>query len=153
MSTFKILIDRLKGGQTHQIEEMADPTFLGPDEPELQFKAKVFAKGEAYLTDDHLIIHLKAATTVSMPCAVCNKPTHVELKVDDFYHAEPTEEIKGAIFDISEALRESLLIELPRTVECNGGNCPDRSTIEAYMRPKEQDRPNFPFANMNKDLK
>jgi uncharacterized metal-binding protein YceD (DUF177 family) len=151
MSTFKILIDRLKGGQTHKIEELADPAFLGPEESELRFKAKVFTKGEAYLTDDHLIIHLKAATTVAMPCAVCNSMIDVDLKVDDFYHAEPIEEIRSAIFDISEALRESLLIELPRTVECNGGKCPERSTLTAFMRPKSEDRPNFPFADMNNE--
>lgn len=151
MSTFKILIDRLKGGQTHKIEELADPAILGPDEPELKFKSKVFAKGEAYLTDDHLIVHLKTATTVAMPCAICNHLIDIELKVDNFYHAEPIEEIRGAIFDISEALRQSLLLELPRTVECKGGNCPDRSTLAAYMRPQKDDRPNFPFADMNND--
>lgn len=153
MSNFKILIDRLKGGQTHKIEELADPAFLGPDEAELKFKSKVEAKGEAYLTDDHLIIHLKSATTVSMPCAVCNKMIDVDLKLDNFYHAEPIEEIRGAVFDLSEALREALLIELPRTVECNGGKCLERSTLEAYMRSQDRDRPNYPFANMNKDLK
>ncbi len=126
MSTFKILIDRLKGGQTQKIEEMADPAFLGPDEPELRFQAKVSVKGEAYLAEADLIIHLKARTKIQMPCAVCNKMIEVHLQVDNFYHAEPIEEIPSAVFDYSEALREALLIELPRTVECNGGTCPER---------------------------
>lgn len=151
MSTFKILIDRLKGGHTHKIEEMVEPAFLGPDEPELRFKTKVFVKGEAYLTDAHLIIHLKAATQVNMPCAVCNQMIDIDLKVDNFYHTEPIEEIPSAVFDFSEALREALLIELPRTVECSGGKCPERATITPYMR--SQDRTNFPFADMDEDLK
>jgi uncharacterized metal-binding protein YceD (DUF177 family) len=151
MSTFKILIDRLKGGQTQKIEEMANPAFLGLDEPELRFKTKVFVKGEVYLTDTHLIIHLKASTKASMPCAVCNEMIDVDLKVDNFYHTEPIEEIPSAVFDFSEALREAILIELPRTVECNNGNCPERASITPYMR--SQDRSSFPFADMEDDLK
>lgn len=151
MSTFKILIDRLKGSHTHKIEEKVDPGFLGPEEPELRFKAPVSVKGEAYLTDDHLIIHLRAATKISMPCAVCNEWIDVDLKVDDFYHTEPVEEIRSAIYDYSEVLREALLIELPRTVECSSGKCPDRTLMEPYLRP--HDRTNFPFADINKDLK
>lgn len=151
MSTLLILIDRLKGGQTQKIEEGLDPAFLGPDEPELRFKAKVNVKGEAYLTDAHLIIHLKAQTQVSMPCAVCNQMIHIDLKVDDFYHTVPIEEIPSAVFNYSEALREALLIELPKTVECNGGNCPDRATITPFLRTETRTEKTtyFPFADMD----
>ncbi len=151
MSAFKILIDRLKGGSSYKIDLKADPEFLGPDEPELIFDAPVIVKGEAYLTDEHLIIHLKAATQAKMPCAICNQMIEIDLQVDNFYHAEPTSEIKGAIFDFSEALRASLLIELPRTVECNGGKCHERASMAPFIQPKE--RTHFPFANMDNDLK
>lgn len=147
MSAFKILIDRLKGGHTHKIEEGLDPAFLGPDEPELHFKTKVIVKGEAYLTDSHLIIHLAAATKVRMPCAICNEMIETELKVDHFYHTEPIEEIPSAIFDYSEALREALLIELPRTVECNKGKCPQRPAVAPFLRAEKNTH--LPFANMD----
>ncbi len=152
MSPFKILIDRLKGGSTHKIDLRIDPTFLGPDEPELKFKHQVLIKGEAYLTDEHLIIHLKASTEARMPCSVCNEMIGIDLKVDNFYHTEPIEEIKGAIFDFSEALRESLLIELPKTVECNGGKCSERASITPFIK-SQKERTHFPFANMDQDLK
>lgn len=152
MSAFKILIDRLKGGQTQKIDLREDPRFLGPDEPELKFKSEVTAKGETYLTDEHLIVRLKAATMVLMPCAICNEMIEVKLKVDNFYHTEPIEEIKGAIFDFSEALREALLIELPRTVECNGGKCSGRDFMTPFMKSMK-DRTHFPFADMDKDIK
>jgi uncharacterized metal-binding protein YceD (DUF177 family) len=147
---FKILIDRLKGGQTHKIEEALDPRFLGPDEDALKFFSKVIVKGDAYVTEAHLIIHLKGGTKVLIPCAVCNQMTEVELKVDNFYHTEPMEEIKSAIFDYSEALREALLIELPRTVECNQGKCPERELIKPFLRSKERDdKSQFPFADLD----
>lgn len=149
-----ILIDRLKGGHTQKIEEQMDPSFLGPDEAELRFPEKVSVKGEAYLTDAHLILHLKARTQISMPCAVCNKMIDADLKVDNFYHTEPIEEIASAAFDYSDALREALLIELPRTVECNQGNCPERATIDPFLRSKSRAEKTkyFPFADMD-DLK
>lgn len=152
MSAFKILIDRLKGGQTLKIEESLDPAVLGPNEPELHFNQKVIVKGEAYLTDAHLIIHLKASTSALMPCAVCNEMIKTDLKVDNFYHTEPIEDIPSAVFDYSEALREALLIELPRTVECNGGKCPERGIIAPFLRAETRadKTTHFPFADMDK---
>ena len=152
--SFKILIDRLKGGLSQKIEEALDPSFLGPSEPELRFTSKVKVKGEAYVTDSHLIVHLKASTKVSMPCAVCNQMIDVGLRSDDFYHTESLEEIRGAVFDYSEALREALLIELPKTVECNGGKCPEREVIEPFLKPPARsDRTTHcPFADID-DLK
>lgn len=149
--SFRILIDRLKGGLTQKIGEAVNPSFLGPDEPELRFKEKVDIKGEAYLTDDHLIIHLKAKTRVFMPCAVCNEMIDKELKIDNFYLTQPIEEIRGACFDFSEPLREALLIELPKVVECNNGNCPERSTIAPYLRPENRQEKTtyFPFEDLN----
>jgi uncharacterized metal-binding protein YceD (DUF177 family) len=149
MSAFKILIDRLKGGLTQKIEETVSPAFLGPDEPELSFTQEVIVKGETYLAEDHLVVRLDAATQVSMPCSVCNEMVAIDLKVDHFYHAEPIEEIRGAVFDISDALREALLIELPRTIECNGGKCPERANLKPYMR--ERNETHLPFADMDKE--
>lgn len=150
MSAFKILIDRLKGGHTQKIEETLDPGFLGPNEPELRFAEKVGVRGEAYLTDDHLILHLKAATKAVMPCAVCNEWVEVHLKVDNIYHTEPIQEIPTAIFDYSETLRESLLIELPKTVECNRGNCSQRAALKPFLRSETRadTTTHFPFADL-----
>ncbi len=147
---FVVLIDRLRGGRSWKIEGAFDARFLGPDEPDLRFSSKVQLKGEAYLTDSHLIVHLKASTTVEIPCSICNQMTPSELKVDNFYHTEPIENIPSAQFDFSEQLREALLIELPKTVECNQGKCPERQIITPYMRTeKKQERTYLPFANLD----
>jgi hypothetical protein len=74
-----------------------------------------------------------------------------ELKVENFYFTKPVEEIVGAVFDYAEALREALLIELPRTAECNGGKCPERAMMAPYLRPENRkENPSyFPFADMD----
>lgn len=149
---FVILIDRLKGGRSQKIEGAFDPAFLQVDEPDLRFATQVHVQGEAYLTDAHLIIHLKAHTAASMPCAVCNQMIAAILKLDNFYHTAPVEEIRGAKFDFTEALREAFLIELPKTIECNGGNCPERATMTPYLRPSVPTKKTtyFPFADVDK---
>lgn len=148
---FKILIDRLNKGETQKIDETLEPAFLALNEKELQFPEKVMVKGDAYLTDDHLIIRLKAKTAASMPCAICNEMIRIELNIEDFYHAQPVEEIPSAIFDFSEVLREGLLIGLPQYVECNKGKCPERATLAPYLKPKarEEKTTYFPFADMD----
>ena len=151
MSECKLLIDRLKKGQTEKIDQTLERAFLGPDEKELKFSFAVKAKGEAYLTDDHLIIRLKASTKVLMPCSICNEMIESDLNVDHFYHAVPVEEIECAIFDYQEFLREALLLELPQTVECNDGNCPERATMAPYIR--SSDDANFPFKDIDDDEK
>jgi len=148
---FKILIDRLKGGQTEKIEEALDPAFLAVDEKELRFPSKVDVKGDVYLTDDHLVIRLKAKTTVSMPCAICNEMIKTELKIEDFYHAHPIEEIPSAIFDYTELLREAILLGIPQYIECNNGNCPERASLAPFLRSQARiEKPTyFPFADMD----
>lgn len=149
--SFKIWIDRLKNGQTQRIAETLDPSFFEIKEEELQFHAPVQVKGEAYITEDELILHLNASTLARMPCAICNKMIDAPLKIENFYHAEPISNIRDAIFDFREALREALLIELPKYIECQGGKCPERSTLLPYMRGENRkDKTTyFPFSGLD----
>ncbi len=151
MEEFKIYIDRLKSGQTARVEGLFDPAFLEIEEAELQFHTPVQVRGEAYVTDDHLIIHLSASTTAEMPCAICNQMIQTRLTAKDFYHTEPLREIPSAIFDFSIPLREALLIEVPRTVECNQGHCASREMLKPYMRAEKKPEKTdyFPFSNID----
>lgn len=147
---FKIYIDRLRGGNAETIDTLLDPSFLDVHEKDLSFSSPVQLKADTYLTDEHLIIHLKASTKAIRPCAICNQPTPTDLVVEDFYHTELIQDIPSAIFDFREVLREALLIELPLIVECNGGKCPERETLRPFMRSKERkENPTyFPFTDI-----
>ena len=151
MEEFKIYIDRLKGGHTTRLHGSFDPAFLEVHEAELQFHHPVKVSGEAYLTDDHLVIHLSAATIAQMPCSICNQMIQTKVYTKDFYHTVPLAEIPSAIFDFSDPLREALLIELPRTVECNEGQCPSRETLKPFMRSEKRSEKTdyFPFSNID----
>jgi uncharacterized metal-binding protein YceD (DUF177 family) len=150
-SPFQIWIDRLKSGQSQLINESFTPDFLDIREDELQLNSPVVAVGEAYLTENELILRLKASTRALMPCAVCNQMIQFELSVKDFYHAQPLSEVPSGIYDYQAPLREALLIELPRYVECNQGKCPDRKVIAPYLRSekKVEENTHFPFSNLD----
>ena len=85
-----------------------------------------------------------------MPCSICNEMIEIDLKIVDFYHTEPTLEIRDAIFDFSSVLREALLIEVPTYAECCKGHCPQRQTLNPFLRKKARSEPDthFPFANL-----
>lgn len=150
MEQFQILIDRLKGGKIQKIEGKFDPSFLEIDEKDLRFPAPVEVKGEVYLADDELILRLKAKVKALLPCAICNQMVETELKVENMTHAEPVSEITSHVFDFRELLREDLLIELPKVVECNQGKCPERSVVAPYLRPQARVEKTtyFPFADL-----
>ena len=149
---FKIWIDRLGEGNVQKIDGSFASSFLEVDEQELKFPAPVQVTGEAYLADQHLVIHLTARTTAAMPCTICNQMIETELAVKNFYHSEALEEIPSAVFDFAAPLREALLIELPHYFECCNGNCPERANIAPYLRssPKAADdkKINLPFADL-----
>lgn len=142
---FKIWIDRLTEGRVQKIDTTFESSFLEIDEKELKFRAPVVVAGEAYLAEAELIIHLKAQTKATLPCAICNEMLDAELKVDNFYQSIELKEIEGAIFDFSSQLREALLIEVPTHFECCGGNCPERPKIKPYLREKQE---HFPFKDL-----
>ncbi len=63
MDQLKIYIDQTQRcSQTFKIEEVLSPDFLDIREEELLFKDPIHLKGEAYLSSEHLIIHLNIST-------------------------------------------------------------------------------------------
>jgi uncharacterized metal-binding protein YceD (DUF177 family) len=149
---FQIFIDRLKDGQTLTIEEKCSPMFLDIHEEGLKFTSPVDIKGRAYLTSDHLILHLSIATEGSMPCLICNDFFSFPISIDEFTHAEPLADIVNHIFDFTELLRETILLEVPAFAECNQGKCPERVTLANYLKlpqnTKSSEPVHYPFNNL-----
>lgn len=146
---FHILIDRLKNGSSQAIDETLNPEFLEIEEEDLRAESEVKVKGKAYLTESELILNLNAATKVMMPCSICNQMTHVDLAIENFYHAHPLDEIPSGVYSFKAPLREALLIELPKYAECNQGKCPKREDMTPYLKEKKQNKDtHFPFSDL-----
>jgi hypothetical protein len=146
---FIIYIDRLKEGVVQKIDALLSSDFFEVDEPDLHFKDAVKVSGEAYLTDEDLVLHLTASTIAQMACSICNRMVPWPLCIKGYYHAEPLSDIRGARFDYRPVLREALLVELPKVAECSGG-CLERKTIEPFLHKEKQDNPThyFPFTDL-----
>jgi len=145
---FILYVDRLKGGTVQKIGLHLSPDFFDVHEPDLLFQDPVEVRGEAYLAEEELVIHLNASTLARMPCSICNQMLPFSLVIQNFYHAVPLSEVKTGLFDLRQPLREALLIELPKTVECPGG-CKERDSIAPYLKKKpEAPETYFPFSDL-----
>lgn len=156
METLKIYIDRLKRGQTLKIDERLSPDFLDIDEEDLLFEDSVHLKGETYLANEHLIVHLNVETQACLPCSICNDLVHIPIVIKNIYLSQPLAEIKGAIFDMTNEIRESILLQIPLFTECHNGKCPERENLKQFLKPTPKESKNdivhFPFADLDKEI-
>jgi len=145
---FKIYTDRLYSGDNEKIQVEANPQFLAVKDKDIIFPDTVFIQGEAYFAENQLIIRLTLKTKVSLPCLMCNEWVTTSLEVDDFYHVESLENIRDGFFDFSENVREALLIQAPKYIECHQGVCPTRNIYGKFL--KQPESKTFPFSNLDK---
>jgi uncharacterized metal-binding protein YceD (DUF177 family) len=155
MDNLKIYIDRLNGGQTQKIEETLAPDFLELDEEDLVFDDPVTLQGEVYIANEHLVIHLNIATFAYLPCSICNDAVHSPIVIKSLYLTRALSEIHGAIFDLADEIRESVLLQTPLFVECDKGKCPERDNLKKFLKPNQNipevgEDTHFPFADLDK---
>ena len=150
-NTLKIFVRSLQDGHVQKIQEALPCDFLNICEQELSFSPTLSIQGETYLANEHLVIKLEALLEAHLPCAVCNEIAKIPLHIKDFMHIEPINELPSLIFNYSALLREAILLAVPQFTECNGGHCPERRTVENYLKkPKKISKEdNFPFSNLN----
>lgn len=147
--SFNIYVDRLYDGHIEEINEKISPELLDVKERDLSFNDTLFFKGETYIAEDDLILHLSISTYATMPCSICNEPVKVEIKELDFYQAEPLKEIKTGIYSFKELMREMILLEVPPFAECDNGNCSRRNEIKKYLKEEGKDDTLYrPFADL-----
>lgn len=147
---FKVYIDRLHNGKTQRVEALFPPEFLDVNEESLRFEKPVMVHGEAYIAEEDLVLHFKVEAEVLMPCSICNEMTPVVLSLPSFYEAVPLADVKGAIYDFRDCLREEVLLQIPHTVECQEGTCPARHEVSQYLKAEkaEENDGYQPFADL-----
>lgn len=144
-----IYVDRLKSGSETTINCVLPASFMEVEEAELKFKKDIVIEGRAYASGDHLIVHFDALTYAFMPCSICNEDVEVKIQLNKYIHTVPLEEIKGSVYNGGPALREALLLEVPKLAECQG-ECPQRKQLQTFLK-EERDKTHFPFAELDKE--
>ncbi|MCH9611929.1 MAG: hypothetical protein S4CHLAM102_04060 [Chlamydiia bacterium] len=131
----KIILSNLAGDKQELFDEVVTADELRLDGPELGFEdPAVRVKGQAYITSDMLIIQYTLSIWPLFVCKICNERFPSPMEIDKTTHAEELSNIRDGIFDLSEPVREHILLELPRFSECNDGNCPDRVEVNKYIK-------------------
>lgn len=129
---FKIYVDRLSDGTVEHLDETFPSGFLIEGKEEFSFEPDVKVSGEAYVAEQELILHLNLSAVAIVPCAICNEPVKVPVEVQGFYHAESLEETRSGVYCYRDLLRETILLEVPQFVECEG-HCPKREDFVNYL--------------------
>lgn len=137
---FKIYVDRLSGGQEEVIKECFSPDFMDISDGTHKFPDDIFVEGKAYLADSHLILHLDIAARYTTSCKICNEDISLPLNLKGLYLTEEVENIPGHVFDMQNALRDSILLEIPMYSECEG-HCPKRFEYSMYLKSPSDEPP------------
>lgn len=152
MEKLKIYIDRLKDGHQEALVASTDPQTLGlQEERELHFPNPVEIRGNAYLADDHLIVRLSITTTATLPCSVCNESVPMLVKIENNYTTLSLSEVGSSVYDLTDEIRETILLQLPQFTECQGGSCPERARLNPFLpqdKPADATPHHFPFADL-----
>ncbi len=130
----KVYIDRMRDGETEEVDETLEPSFMDIHEKEMRFEDPVTLEGEAYVTDDWLIVRLSIQTKVHLICSVCNEPFEFEIDIQNMVHDEPLENIRDASFDLLPLVRESVLLAVPFYPQCGIDVCSKRHEIEPFLK-------------------
>jgi uncharacterized metal-binding protein YceD (DUF177 family) len=152
-NAFSIYIEQLRQGHIEKIKENLPPDFLEVPDKELSFPEDVLLDGEVYVANDTLVMHFNVQTTVTLQCVICQGPVNVDIRIKGLYQTVPVTEIPSGIYNFKEALREIILLEVPKFAECNAGNCPERQGIAKYLKQPhpgvEDDEGTYrPFADL-----
>lgn len=134
---FLINLDQLRKKDTLPLNQVVSSAFLDLDEKDIQFGDEINLRGEAYIVDERLILHLDVLVPVILTCSICNGEAPLNIEVNNLYHVEEIGPLKSPIFDFSTVLRQEILLEVPRFTECQNGNCPERETLKAYLGTKK----------------
>ncbi|MDN3505237.1 MAG: hypothetical protein P0S95_06665 [Rhabdochlamydiaceae bacterium] len=135
---FNIYVDRLKSGSEELISFSAAPTFMELTEDELLFNENIEVEGKAYLTEEHLILHLDISTKAIMPCKMCNEPKPYIVDIKGFYHTQDLDKIKSGQFSIADIVRDAILLDLPNYYECKLDSCEGRDIANKFLKSQEQ---------------
>lgn len=144
----KIYIDRLRNGQTERFEGQAAPAILELEDPEVQALCPIDFSVKAYLSYNELIVDLMVKTYVTIPCALCNEKESICIEVRHHQEVIPISEIKGQIYDITQLLREAVILNLPSFIRCGKDHCKNLQTIEKYLSNKEKGGVQNPFVHL-----
>ena len=149
-----IRIEGSTDGEETLFEEQLALDFLDlPEGDELVPSSKVEVRGKAYRTGEWIVVEGKVETSMSLPCAICNERTEFPIGPFAWEIDVSATNVKNGMLDLTEELREAILLEVPYLVKCGGEVCRNESSVRQYLvsdehRTDENDERHQPFRSL-----
>lgn len=135
---FCVSSDRCSDGQEEHIEEKLDPSLLDLQGTDLVASSPILVEGKAYQVSGRMIIDAHVSTTLTTACAMCNEPTSIDIDIPQWLYEQECDSIHGSEWDLTEALREEILLAVPFFTQCGGDVCRNMAEIRTFVRPEEE---------------
>lgn len=144
-----LFLDQLLPDEEMSVSWTLDPSFLdfSPND-EVQPSRSVLVQGVCSLVDGVALLNLRMRAFFSVRCALCNEPFEYEVCLDRWTHQELVENIKKKRWDVSEKVREAIVVEIPFFPQCGGNKCLHREEIQKYLHvpaPEKEEEKSSPF--------
>ncbi len=115
-------------------EERLPPSFLDlPPDDELSAVSDIEVSGRAYQASEWVLVEGQVKASLRLPCSMCNEMCDVSVALTPWEASVSAEAIKEGIVDLSDELREAILIEVPFFVRCGGDVCRHIDDIKQYL--------------------
>lgn len=128
---------RIDGEET-LFEETLSPVFLElPPSDDLVPVSDVDVQGRVYKADEWVVVEGSVEASLSLPCATCNDRTEFRVSISPWELNLPVHEVKHGVLDLTGALREAILLEVPFVIKCGGEECRNRESVSRYLVSEE----------------
>jgi len=136
-----LYLDHLQPDEEMAVSYTIDPAFLDFNpKDEVQPSRPVVVEGTCSLVDDFVILNLLVKAFFSVHCAHCNEQFEYEVCIDHFAHQELLENIEQKKWNLSEIVREAIVLELPFFPQCGGKKCLHIDELRKYFHVQTQEK-------------
>ena len=142
-----IVVPLPRDDQSEHFTLVHDSAFLELHDEELSAVQPISLKGTCSLVDGWIIITAHIQATLHAICSMCADDTDI---VIDLPHWEHTEEFSTQnTLDITEAVREAILLEAPFFPLCGGSVCRNIDKIRTFIRSEDEtEETHTPFRDL-----
>ena len=152
-----VRVDGASGSGEVVFEERLPPSFLDlPPDDEVSAASEIVVSGKAYRASEWIVVEGRVKTSFRLPCAICNEMCEYAVDIRSWEQNIPAKDVVDGVIDLSEPLREAVLIEIPFFAKCGGGTCRNIDDVKRFFRseeaPEEREETHQPFLSLLQEI-
>ncbi len=136
----RFFVSEIRAARLVEVEQDLDAKILGEPPSFAEFPRRLHATAQARMSSGEILVSGQVKTAVSLSCARCLEKFEREIES----HFEQRYSPDDSVIDVSEEIREAVIVDLPLTAVCRpdcAGICPtcgaNRNTAPCACAQKE----------------